>query len=36
VIATVDGEKVPEFIARLPLEAPRLARIDASTANRLK
>jgi hydrogenase maturation protein HypF len=29
VIATVDGEKVPEFIARLAPEAPRLARIDA-------
>jgi hydrogenase maturation protein HypF len=28
VIATVGGEKVPEFIARLALEAPRLARID--------
>lgn len=28
VIATVEGEKVPEFIARLAAEAPRLARID--------
>jgi len=25
----VDGERVPEFISRLPKEAPRLARIDA-------
>lgn len=29
VTVAVDGEKVPEFIARLPIEAPRLARIDA-------
>ena len=29
VTVAVDGEKVPEFIARLPREAPRLARIDA-------
>lgn len=29
VSVAVDGEKVPEFIARLPNEAPRLARIDA-------
>ena len=29
VIVTVGGEKVPEFIVRLPREAPRLARIDA-------
>jgi hydrogenase maturation protein HypF len=29
VTVAVDGEKVPEFIARLPNEAPRLARIDA-------
>jgi len=29
VTVAVDGEKVPEFIARLPKEAPRLARIDA-------
>ncbi|MDE2441015.1 MAG: carbamoyltransferase HypF, partial [Betaproteobacteria bacterium] len=28
VIATVDGERVHEFVARLPREAPRLARID--------
>jgi hydrogenase maturation protein HypF len=28
VAVAVDGEKVPEFIARLPNEAPRLARID--------
>ncbi len=29
VTVAVDGEKAPEFIARLPNEAPRLARIDA-------
>ncbi len=29
VAVAVDGEKVPEFMARLPNEAPRLARIDA-------
>jgi hydrogenase maturation protein HypF len=29
VTVAVDGEKVPEFIARLAKEAPRLARIDA-------
>ncbi|MBP5997763.1 MAG: carbamoyltransferase HypF [Azonexus sp.] len=29
VTVAVDGEKVPEFMARLPNEAPRLARIDA-------
>ena len=29
VTVAVDGEKVPEFIARLSNEAPRLARIDA-------
>jgi hydrogenase maturation protein HypF len=29
VTVAVDGKKVPEFIARLPNEAPRLARIDA-------
>ena len=29
VTIAVDGERVPEFIARLPKEAPRLARIDA-------
>ena len=28
VSVAVDGEKVPEFLARLPDEAPRLARID--------
>ena len=29
VIATVNGENWPKFKSRLPLEAPRLARIDA-------
>ena len=29
VTVAVDGAKVPEFIARLPNEAPRLARIGA-------
>jgi hydrogenase maturation protein HypF len=29
VTVAVDGEKVPEFLGRLPREAPRLARIDA-------
>ena len=28
VTLAVDGEKLPEFLARLPEEAPRLARID--------
>ena len=28
VTIAVDGQKVPEFISRLPTEAPRLARID--------
>ncbi|WP_153147503.1 carbamoyltransferase HypF [Dechloromonas sp. H13] len=32
VTVAVDGEKVPEFIARLAPEAPRLARIDAVEA----
>ena len=32
VTVAVDGEKVPEFIARLAQEAPRLARIDAVEA----
>ena len=29
VSVAVDGEKLPEFLARLSKEAPRLARIDA-------
>ncbi len=29
VSVAVDGEKLPEFLARLPKEAPRLVRIDA-------
>ena len=29
VSVAVDGEKLPEFMARLPNEAPRLARIDS-------
>ncbi len=29
VSVAVDGEKLPEFLARLPKEAPRLARIDS-------
>ena len=29
VTVAVDGEKVPDFLERLPNEAPRLARIDA-------
>lgn len=29
VTVTVDGENVPDFLARLPHELPRLARIDA-------
>ena len=28
VTIAVDGQKVPEFMSRLPEEAPRLARID--------
>ncbi len=32
VTVAVDGAKVPEFIERLPKEAPRLARIDAVEA----
>jgi len=32
VTVAVDGEKLPEFIARLPKEVPRLARIDAIEA----
>ena len=32
VTVAVDGAKVPEFIERLPKEAPRLARVDAVEA----
>ena len=36
VMLAVDGQKVPEFITRLPREAPRLARIDAIEAESAK